>query len=461
MQFAGSARIEAREREWLSQSLPWRRLGKQQMRKTLLILPGIVLALNSVVSSPAQRPDGFQLTSPLSLSAGYDENFAVDSQALDDTVTLLTLPTLSWTRSTHRTNLSIDYEPEFELFSQHQDLNAWNHSATLRFTQRINGRLTLEAGDSFLSTMDPSRQLVDSLLLLPRGRFRQNVFYTGLGYRLDRRTTLSFRFDNAIATMALPGVLAGRLDQMSSAGTVTLERTVNRHHALSGSYSYLLVRPLNTATSGSATGLHNLNLGYVYTVNPGLILRFSGGLLRSQQSNFTGAAYVEKRFGGLWVATGFQRYLSFFGGLAPSGAIPFANGLAPNNLYQTASVRAWGNLTKRVRLEGSALRALNGVTPQDRAIKSLIGHLRLDYGLSERLTLFTRVEFYGQNVNEFSQLPLSRRRYFGGLEIALSRPRESAHRAHEPGDGTADSAKPADSMDSVEPQGESDRQEER
>jgi hypothetical protein len=71
--------------------------------------------------------------------------------------------------------------------------------------------------------------------------------------------------------------------------------------------------------------------------------------------------------------------------------------------------------------------------------------------------LFTHVAFYGQNVNDFSQLPLSRRLYFGGLEIALSRPRESANGAHEPVDGAADSA---DSADSVEPQGaESHRQE--
>src|SRR5579859_1032331 len=236
------------------------------MKSTLLIVSGIVLALNSLVPAWAQRLEGFQLTSPLSLSAGYDENFDVGAQAVSDTVTLLTLPTLSWTKSTHRTNFSIDYEPEFELFSQRQDLNAWNHSATLRFTQQINGRLTLEAGDSFLSTMDPSRRLVDSLPLLPRGRFRQNVVYTGLAYRLDRRTKVSFRFDTATVTMALPGAFAGKLDQTGSAGTMTLERVVNRHHTLSGSYSYLYVRPLNSGT-GSATGVHNFNLGYIYTVN--------------------------------------------------------------------------------------------------------------------------------------------------------------------------------------------------
>jgi hypothetical protein len=440
------------------------------MRNTLWILPGIMLAVNSAVPARAQGSDGFQLTSPLSLSTGYDDNFVVGSQALDDTVTILTLPTLSWTKSTHRTTFSIDYEPEFELFSQHQDLNAWNQSATLRLTHRFSGRLTLDAGDSFLSTMDPTRQLVDSLLLLPRGRFRQNLFYTRLAYRLDRRTTLSFRFDNATTTMALPGVLASWLDQTSSAGTVTLERTVNRHHELSGSYSYLLVRPLNTGVSESTAGLNNLNLGYIYSVNPGLVFRFSGGVIRGQQSNFTGAGAVEKRLSKLWVAAGFERYLSFFGGLAPTagapaGGVPFANGLTPDSLYQVASLRAWGKLTKRLGLAGSALRALNGVNPQDRAIKSVIGQVRLDYKLNERLTLFTRVEFYGQNVSDFSQLPMSRRRYFGGLEIALSRPRESANRAHEPVDSTVDSTDSQDSEDSedsVEPQGnESHRQEER
>src|SRR5207244_5024258 len=140
--------------------------------------------------------------------------------------------------------------------------------------------------------------------------------------------------------------------------------------ALSGSYAYLLVRPLNAGPSGSAAGMHSFNLGYTYTVNPGLILRLSGGAIRGEQTSFIGAAAVEKRLGGLWVAGGFQRYLSFFGGLAPTGAapagaIPFANGVAPRDVYQIASFRAWGKLTNRLGLEGSALRALNGVNPQN------------------------------------------------------------------------------------------------
>ena len=130
--------------------------------------------------------------------------------------------------------------------------------------------------------------------------------------------------------------------------------------------------------------------------------------------------------------------MAFFGGLAPFGAplgpIPFGSGLAPDSIYQVVSVRAWGKLTNRLGLEGNVQRALNGVTPENQGIKSVIAQLRLDYKLNDRLTVFTRTEFYGQNISEFSTFPLSRRRYFGGLEIALSRPldlTEDPHR-HKP-----------------------------
>ena len=97
-------------------------------------------------------------------------------------------------------------------------------------------------------------------------------------------------------------------------------------------------------------------------------------------------------------------------------------------------MRAWGQVTRRFGLEGNVQRALNGVTLENQGIKSVILQLRLDYKLTGPVTLFTRTEFYGQNVSEFSTFPLSRRRYFGGLEIALSRPpipAEDPHR-HKP-----------------------------
>src|SRR5690348_15325122 len=106
-----TAPIRSRERNW-------------KMMSRLSFLAGFVLMLNPLDALWAQQHEGFQFTSPLSLSAGYDNNFLVGSQALDDTVVLLTAPTLSWTRNTHRTNFTVDYQPEFEIFSQNSNLNA-------------------------------------------------------------------------------------------------------------------------------------------------------------------------------------------------------------------------------------------------------------------------------------------------------------------------------------------------
>jgi hypothetical protein len=142
---------------------------------------------------------------------------------------------------------------------------------------------------------------------------------------------------------------------------------------------------------------------------------------------------------------GYQRYLSFFGGLVPSGAtagetVPFASGLMPNSLFQAASLRIRGKLTKRVGLEfkGEVGRSNLG----DRSVKSLILQSRLDYRLSERFILFARAEYYGQNISQFSESPLSRRRYFGGLEIVLSRPPQSEDATRKHGKIPAESTEP-------------------
>jgi hypothetical protein len=398
-------------------------------------LAGIVSALVLVVSADAQeRPNGFYLTSPLGLSYGYDDNFVTGSQVLDDKVAILTSPTFSWMKSTHQTTFSVDYQAEFEMFSRYENLDAWNHAANLHLRHQLTSRLSVDAADSFLSTMDPTRRLTNSLLLLPRGRYQENAFYARLAYRLDHRTVFSIRFDNAFTTMALPEQLAGRLDRAGFAGTGTVDHTISRHHAISGSFAYLYVHPLGGGASAVNTGVQNVNLAYVYTVNPGLTVRVSGGVTRANQSSFTGAAAVDKRVGGVWLSAGYQRYLAIFGALAPIGTpigpIPFIGGLAPDAVYQVASLRAWGSLTNRLGLEGSVQRALNGVTTDNRGIKSLVAQLRLNYKLNDRVTAFTSTEFYGQNISEFSSFPLSRARYFGGLEISLTRPPERTDDPH-------------------------------
>lgn len=388
------------------------------------------LALTVASVQAQERPNGFYLTSPLNLSSGYDHGFLVGFDARNDNVTLLTAPTFAWTLNTHRTALLVDYQPEFEIFGRDSSLNAWNHAAALRLRHQINARWSFAAGNLFLSTMDSTRQVANSLLLLPRGRFLQNSSYAGLGYRIDQLTKVNVRLDTALTTTDLPGALAGRLDGVTTAGTVTVDRTLTSHHKLTGSYSFLHSHPLHPEVAGSATNVQLLNAGYTYEVNPGLIVRLAAGTVRGSESSFLGAVAVEKKVGGMWLAAGYQRYLSFFGGLAslssaPQGSTPFADGLTPNSVYQVASVRGWGQISSRLSAEGSAQRALNGADPRFPSSKSTIGLLRLSYKLTERVSSFVRAEHYSQNANAFVETPLSRSRYFGGFEITLSRPPES------------------------------------
>lgn len=370
--------------------------------------------------------NGFEFGSPLGLSAGEDEHFIAGSQTLTDTVTLLTVPNFQWLKSTHRVTATVSYQPEFEMFADHPGLDAWDHTASLRLTERINSRLSLEIQDGFLSTVDPTRVLLNSLLLLPRGRFLQNAFYTALNERLNQTTKLIFRLDNDITQTDLPGDLLGRLDQVTSGASVTLERTVRNRHKFEGGYSFVHFNPLKTSEFGGAANVSLLNLRYSYEVSPDLILRASiGGVVYGGPST-TGAAGVDKRIGRMWISAGYQRYLGFYGDINPITSVPAGMllpvqaSLTPDTVYQVGSVRIWGNLTKRVGLQLNAQRALNGVDPYDRAAKSAVGQGRLDYKLTDRLVIFGRAEYYGQNTSQIFPERISRNRYFGGLEINLS-----------------------------------------
>jgi hypothetical protein len=394
---------------------------RNSRRQTLL---AVLIFSSSTLGWAQEHPNGFFLTSPLSLSSGYDDNFVVGSQRQDDIVSLLNAPAFTWMRSTHRTTFSVDYQPEFEFFARDPDLNAWNHASTLRFLHQVNSTVGIEGGNLFSSTMDPARQLANSVLLLPRGRYLENAAYLSVGYHINPLTKLTFRFDNSATNMDLPGAMAERLDQVTNAGTVTLERSLTRRQKLTGSYSFLHVNPFHPEVWGSASNVHLVAAGYDYDINPSLLVRLSAGLVHSGDASFMGAASVEKRVGDMWLAAAYQRYLSFFGGVAPltggpTPEVPFASGLTPTSVYQVVGVRAWGKLSRRVGVQGSVQRALNGVDAQFQAVKGVIAQFRLDYSVSERLTMFARAEHYSENINLFTGSPYSRNRYFGGIEIAL------------------------------------------
>jgi hypothetical protein len=427
------------------------------MRRAVTIVPVIVLSVSLGIPGWGQR-NGFHLNAPLSLSTGQDEGFVADGQRLNDTVSILTAPDLALTAHDRRTRFSLSYQPEFEKFWRYHRQDSWNHLATLRLDYQIAPRWTLSGGDSFLSTQDASRQLADSPVLLPRGRLTENSADLGLTFHWSRKTTLGFQVDHTIITARLPGLARpDLLDQTGGAGTASWQRTLNAHHALSAGYSYLRFYPLHrqqdSPTPFRPWITHKLSLSYVWTVNPDLIFQFSGGGIRDPRYAYTAAAAVQKRLGGIWVKAGYERYLSFLGGTTRFGAaVPatptFLEGPVPNALYQTFSARIYGNLTPRLGLDFRGLRGQNNTLVEGLALRSTSGRFRIHYRLTERLIAFVSCELYRQNANDFLQLPLSRQRYFGGLDIVLSKPTEAraipagnaagAPDASEPGERTGE-----------------------
>src|SRR5579871_3464704 len=101
--------------------------------------------------------------------------------------------------------------------------------------------------------------------------------------------------------MDLPEGLAGRLDRSAFAGTLTLDHDVARRHSFEANYSYLFVHSLQNTPDALDNSIQNANLGYIFTANPGLTLRFFGGVSHGTaagtNSAFTGAAAVDKSSG--------------------------------------------------------------------------------------------------------------------------------------------------------------------
>ena len=180
----------------------------------------------------------------------------------------------------------------------------------------------MHAGDYFLSTMDATRKLQNSLVLLPRGRFDQNTLFADLVYRLNGATKMTFRFDNAFTVISLPQ-LEGRLDNVSIAGTMTIERIISSHHQLTGTYSFIHVDSAESADFGKRFECQFDDPRIHLYHKSGAV----GSLIRADKSkgpsrHSTGLPTIEKKLGGVWVAAGYQRYLGFFGGFTPEGGVP-------------------------------------------------------------------------------------------------------------------------------------------
>jgi hypothetical protein len=402
------------------------------MRSPRLLMGTVVMAAVALASPSFAQHRGFFFTSPLTVTGGHESKFIVDDRELSDNVVLIELPTLSLLRLSPRGELSISYQPEYQAFATHHELSALDHNGELVFARDLSPQLHVGLGDTFISTADPSRRVVDSVLLLPRDRFMQNAFYADVARRFGARTTFSVRADTNLTRVAAPRTSqTGLIDRLATSGSVSLAQRLGRRHVVTWTYLYLDSRPLGDAAAPhlTPTGLivpapkpehaHSGGMSYVYQGDTHS-LSLTGGVVTGRTLSYTGSAKAEKTFGPSTFTFVAQRSLSFFAGVIAAAPETLGGGVAPLALYESLSARLQLEISRSLSLQAQAVaeRTFSDLTAV--LVRSDVARLRLDWRLSRTVALFGTTEAYRQSFNEFVGVPMNWQRYGVGFEVAVS-----------------------------------------
>ena len=172
---------------------------------------------------------------------------------------------------------------------------------------------------------------------------------------------------------------------------------------------------------------HIISGTYTFTKGPGLLIEFTGGVMRDRDMSYLMGMQVERRFDRLWFAGGYQRFLSFFGtlpfqGAPQSGITPLPNGVRARSLFSAVSGRVGGRITRKTELEMSVSLSNSTANFVAQDIKSVIGRARINYWLTNRMGLFADADTFYEREKDDAAAQFDRHRYFGGLQIRFSPP---------------------------------------
>jgi hypothetical protein len=414
-------------------------------------------------AAPAAAQQGavgdFYFTSPLSIAAGQEHNIPVGERRLDDTAVILTAPRASIIKLMPRTEFNLSYQPEFEWFNRHKELNSWNHGATFFLSHQATARWTLSAVNQFNSTRDMTRR-IGGTFLLPHGRYNENTLSLQASYDLSPVTSVKARFDNIwVKYNAARSERPIFFNSIGNMWTGTLERRLNARSKVAGHYSAAKSHALDDVDMfGHETGgfpmLHAVAGTYTVDLTPTVEAELSAGLLRSTTTSYILAGTVQKRMRSMTIAGGYNRYLAYYGSLGadirpplgtPVGPDPaFARGLSPTSITETATFMVTGNITRRLATEVLLMGSRSTIGGAD-PLHSLSSGVRLTYGITEHMAVFAAANFYGQDPNEIYGRSISRGRYVGGLQFTFSPSPDAVNRkldqirgdvVHQPSTGT-------------------------
>jgi hypothetical protein len=170
---------------------------------------------------------------------------------------------------------------------------------------------------------------------------------------------------------------------------------------------------------------HVASATYTFAQGPGLLIEVSGGVMHDRDMSYLLGVQVERRIDRLWFAGGFQRFLSYYGpmpfeGSQPLGSIALPNGVPSKSVFSAWTGRVGGKLNRRTDLEMSMSVSKSTANFVAHDLQSTIGRARINYWLSNKLSLFADFESFHESGTQVEVMHFSRQLFFGGLLVRLS-----------------------------------------
>jgi hypothetical protein len=420
------------------------------MKKVLSVLSLMVLTSPLFGQQAVYRPGGFSFITPLQVSVTQDNNFLIDRTdpkqrafllslppsvllgtetgpiKASDQVLTLTMPTLTYEKGGRKYELVGSYMPEFEIFRQYSDQNAWNHVGSADFTYIPTRTMRFVVADTYYGSQDAARTLRNPFLFLPRSAFRENAFRADFQLEVSARTLFNVEYNHILTTYGLTDPFQTRiLDTITSGTSFSARRLISRKQRLTATYSIVKMKPINQqgpnndavdTKRGFEHPIQALKGVYRYSFTASSVLELSGGVsYMSNSTHYLAGAGGYRRFGAFWFGGGYARELSV---LPRPAGLP--GGISTASYYDLASFRMIGQPTRNTALQLEVIGTVNATKQLVNGGRALLARTRFDYRLTDRSVAFASVETYHQPLNDYVRAPLSRNRFSVGFEFSLA-----------------------------------------
>lgn len=176
------------------------------MKLTARILATAVAVLVLSISAESHAANQLRFTPSIGADTEYNDNIYLDNDNEEDDFLTKVFVGLDLEMLTDQTTTHLNYTPGYEFYDENDDLNAWEHKASLTLEYRHSPQTTFSIGNSYLYTENPFRTFdvietefkgikkIDFTVRKDRKPYTSNTAFAGASFELTRHHTLDLDY---------------------------------------------------------------------------------------------------------------------------------------------------------------------------------------------------------------------------------------------------------------------------